>query len=125
MTHLAYNKGEMMTSEELAAGIRTNPTVIRRLVSKLVDAGLLLSFKGKAGGIKLAKNPKEISLRDVYVAVSDKTLIASPLKDPNKNCIVSCAMKKLMCDVISGLEANSLQYLGNIRLSDLTAKICK
>ncbi len=112
-----------MTSEKLAAGIRTNPTVIRRLVSKLVEAGLLQSFKGKAGGIKLAKSPKEISLREVYLAVSDKTLIATPLKDPNKNCAVSCAIKKLMCEIVSGLEASSLQYLSNIRLSDLTAKI--
>lgn len=114
-----------MTSEELASGIRTNPTVIRRLISKLVEAGLLSSFKGKSGGVKLAKTPKEISLKDVYIAISEKRLIATPDKDPNKNCVVSCSMKKLMCEVVDGMETNSMQYLQGIRLSDLTSRISK
>ncbi|WP_374001473.1 Rrf2 family transcriptional regulator [Bdellovibrio bacteriovorus] len=125
MTALAYHKGELMTSEELASGIRTNPTVIRRLISKLVEAGLLSSFKGKSGGVKLAKTPKEISLKDVYIAISEKRLIATPDKDPNKNCVVSCSMKKLMCEVVDGMETNSMQYLQSIRLSDLTSRISK
>ncbi len=125
MTALAYHKGELMTSEELASGIRTNPTVIRRLISKLVEAGLLSSFKGKSGGVKLAKTPKEISLKDVYIAISEKRLIATPDKDPNKNCVVSCSMKKLMCEVVDGMETNSMQYLQGIRLSDLTSRISK
>ncbi|AHZ86387.1 RrF2 family transcriptional regulator [Bdellovibrio bacteriovorus] len=125
MTALAYHKGDLMTSEELGASIRTNPTVIRRLISKLVDAGLLTSFKGKAGGVKLAKAPKEISLRDVYVAITDKKLIATPDKEPFKNCVVSCSMKKLMCELVDGIENNSMDYLGGIRLSDLTSKIAK
>ncbi|WP_415062893.1 RrF2 family transcriptional regulator [Bdellovibrio sp.] len=123
MTALAFHKGELMTSEQLAASIRTNPTVIRRLLSKLVDAGLLESFKGKAGGVRLAKSAKEISLRDIYLAVCDKKLIATPCKEPVKQCVVSCNMGKLLDEVVEGIEANSMDYLAGIRLSDLTSKI--
>lgn len=125
MTAIAYEKGELVTSEELAAGIRTNPTVVRRLISKLVEAGLLNSFKGKTGGVRLAKPAKEVTLRDIYSAIADKKLMATPDKEPFKNCVVSCSMKKLLCEVADGIENNSLTYLESIRLSDLLAKIAR
>lgn len=112
-----------MTSEELASSIRTNPTVIRRLIAKLVEAGLLASFKGKAGGVKLARPAKEISLRDIYTAVLEKRLIANRTKEPLKACPVSCAMGKLMHEVIDGIEENSLKYMANVRLSELSSKV--
>lgn len=112
-----------MTSEELASSIRTNPTVIRRLIAKLVDAGLLESFKGKAGGVKLARPAKEISLKDIYSAVLEKRLIASRTKEPQKGCPVSCAMGKLMHEVIDGIEDNSMKYMSSIRLSELSNKV--
>ncbi len=125
MTRLAYHKAGLMTSEELAGGIRTNSTVIRRLLARLSEAGLVQSFKGKTGGVKLARNPKEISLKDIYQAVNEKPLIAAPLKAPNKNCVVSSSMKKMMCDVVQGMEEKSLSYLSEISLADMLAKLPK
>ncbi len=112
-----------MTSEVLASSVRTNPTVVRRLVAKLVDAGLLKAYKGKSGGVELARKAQEISLKDIYVASSGKKLINAPDKSPNKKCTVSCSMGKLMGDVIEGLEENSMSYLADIRLSDLASKV--
>lgn len=123
MTVLAYHKPDLMTSEELASSIRTNPTVIRRLVAKLVDAGLLETFKGKAGGIRMAKSPKEITLKDIYEAVLDKKLMATPCKEPYKQCVVSCNMGTLLSEVAEGIEQNSMAYLSGIKLSDLTSQI--
>ena len=125
MTSLAYEKGDLMTSEALAKSVRTNATVVRRLVSKLVDAGLLDSFKGKAGGVKLSKPAREITLKDIYVAASGKPLLNTPDKEPNKQCNVSCAMNKLLDDVCDGLEKSSMSYLSGIKLSDLASKVTK
>lgn len=123
MTVLAYHKPDLMTSEELASSIRTNPTVIRRLVSKLVEAGLLETFKGKAGGIRMTKSPKEITLKDIYEAVLDKKLMATPCKEPYKQCVVSCNMGTLLSEVAEGIEQNSMLYLSGIKLSDLASQI--
>ena len=123
MTVLAYHKSELMTSEELASSIRTNPTVIRRLVSKLVDAGLLETFKGKSGGIRIAKMPKEITLKEIYEAVLDKKLMATPCKEPFKQCAVSCSMGDLLSDVADGIERNSMAYLSGIKLSELVSRV--
>ena len=126
MTALAFHQGqdpELMTSETLASSVRTNPTVVRRLIAKLVEAGLLKAYKGKSGGVKLAKEAQEISLKDIYVACSDKRLLSSPNKSPQKKCPVSCSMGKLMNELIDGFEENSMSYLAKIRLADLTHKI--
>lgn len=126
MTSLAFHKGEKMTSDQLASSIRTNPTVVRRLLAKLAEAGLLDSFKGKAGGVVLSKSPKEITLKDIYMATTDKKFLCQPSdKEPSKNCVVSCSMKKILNDVVDGFEEHSLGYLSKIRLSDLTSKISK
>jgi Rrf2 family protein len=125
MTILAYHKGEKMTSELLAESVRTNPTVVRRILSKLAEAGLLDTFKGKSGGVLLAKSPKEVSLKDIYLATTDKKLLCTSDKEPMKNCQVSCDMKEIMSDVIDGFEEHSMGYLGKIRLSDITSKVAK
>lgn len=122
MTSLAYGQG-LMTSEMLASSIRTNPTVVRRFVSKLVEAGLLESIRGKAGGVRLAKKPESITLRDIYKAVCDRPLIEVAEKEPQKNCVVSCQIGTLLKDITRGLEETSQKYLGQIRLSELIAKI--
>lgn len=123
MTALAYSKDELVTSEYLASSIRTNPTVVRRLLAKLVDAGLLESFKGKAGGVRLSKAAKEITLKEIYTAVCEKKLVATSDKEPVKQCAVSCSMKKIMEDVVDGIERQSMDYLSKIRLHELTSKI--
>jgi Rrf2 family protein len=126
MTALAFGKcedGNLMTSEQLAESVRTNPTVVRRLVAKLVDAKLLKAYKGKSGGVELARCPDQITLKDIYVAASGKALIQSRKNAPKKMCPVSCAMGNLMSDVIDGVEKNSMKYLASISLASLTSKV--
>ncbi len=113
----------LVTSDYLAGSVRTNPTVIRRLISRLSEAGLVRSYKGKTGGVKLAKAPEEISLKDVYLAASGKKLLNCSDKTPRKQCPVSCSMNELLTDVIDGLEAQSMTYLDSIALSELVSKI--
>lgn len=123
MTALAHRRDGRLTSPRLAESIRTNPIVVRRLVAKLVERGLVTSYRGKAGGLELARSPEEISLRDVYLASTEKPLVAISAKKPQKECAVSCAMGKILREVVRGMEDASLSYLDRIRLSDLTRKI--
>lgn len=123
MTVMAYHAGELMTSEEIADSVRTNPTVVRRLIARMVDAGLVESFKGKAGGVRLRRPAKDIDLREIYRATSDRKLLHAPDKEPLKKCAVSCAMKGLLRDVFGGFEDHSMAYLAKIKLADLSEKV--
>ena len=55
MVTLAYHSDELMNSDLLSKVLKTNPTFVRKLVSKLVEAKLVDSFRGKGGELKLPK----------------------------------------------------------------------
>jgi DNA-binding IscR family transcriptional regulator len=126
MTLLAFyeaDKETRMTSESLAISIKTNPTVVRRHVALLVKEKLIISYKGKAGGLKLARESKNIRLDEIYSAVSKKPILASPDKSPNKKCTVSCAMREVFHQITDGLEDQVKGYLKQIRLAEIVHQI--
>ncbi|MFR5008049.1 MAG: Rrf2 family transcriptional regulator, partial [Limosilactobacillus vaginalis] len=65
-------KGKLpLSSEHIAESIETSPVVVRRLMGKLRSAGLIKTVHGSADP-KLMREPKDISLYDVFLAVEDE-----------------------------------------------------
>ncbi|MBS1958492.1 MAG: Rrf2 family transcriptional regulator [Bdellovibrionales bacterium] len=116
MTSLAYHRQRLLSSELLAEGIKTNASFIRKLVTKLSAAGLVESVRGKSGGIRLAKNPKDVTLDQIYKAVVDSTLIAVPTKSPQKSCKVSCGIGSVLCKISDEIEEGTLKQLSKTTL---------
>lgn len=119
MTALAYKQGDLMSSEQLAVSIKTNASFIRKLVVSLSAAGLVESVRGKAGGIRIAKSPKEITLDQIYKAVTDNSLMAVPDKSPNKSCAISCGMGDVLGKISEEIEENTLKQLSKRNLSEI------
>jgi Rrf2 family protein len=65
----AGNGNALVTSDEMAGVLDTNPVVIRRLLAQLRTAGLVASLRGKTGGYQLERPAATISLLDVFLAV--------------------------------------------------------
>lgn len=124
LTALACKK-DLMNSDTLAKSVNTNPVVIRRLLSQLTKAKLVLTIRGKSGGVKLARDSASINLKDVYVALSPSESIAPRNKSPHKECAVSCAMYTIMSSVADGTQKATLKYLETQKLSDLARKVSK
>ena len=72
---MATEPEKYRTSQALATVLATNPVVVRRLLSALSRAGLVTSVKGPAGGSRLAKSAKQITLRDIYRALDSGDLL--------------------------------------------------
>jgi Rrf2 family protein len=72
---LTARDGAPLSSDVLAKSYGTNPVVVRRLLSQLQEAGLVASQRGVGGGSLLAQPAQDISLRQVYEAVSEDTKI--------------------------------------------------
>lgn len=86
---LAHRRGrEVLTSEEVAASIDTNPVIVRRSLGDLRRAGLVVARRGTGAGWRLSRPPGEISLLDVYTAVSPEPLVALHNTAPNLLCPV-------------------------------------
>lgn len=124
MMTLAQHKDEMVNSELLASVLQTNATFVRKLVANLVNAGLIESFRGKGGGIKLAMKPEKITLKEIYLAATEeKPLVNVHQKPVMKACSVSCCIKDVLEDIVDGIENSTLKFLSNKYLSDLMKKV--
>ncbi len=78
-----------VSSAEFATYFRVNPTLMRRLLTTLVQHGLLISQMGRHGGVRLARDPQQITLREIYQsAVADKKLWTPRTGIPQR-CAVS------------------------------------
>jgi len=119
LTALAYRDGESLSSARLAASVRTNPVVIRRLLIRLGKAGLVQAQVGKSGGVRLARRPESITLLDIFRAVEGGSPFVIPDKPENKACEVSCAMRKLLSSVLAETDRAVSRSLEKVRLSDL------
>lgn len=116
--HMAGDPDRMRTSAEIAAHAGTNPVVVRRVLGRLRDAGLVVSEKGHAGGWRLGRRPDGITLADVYLALDEK-LVASPEAVFASSCSVEDALHRRVADVLEDVERRLVDRLGETSILDV------
>ena len=125
LTHLV-DASDSKTSEQLAACVRTNPVVVRRTLAGLRDAGVVASTRGLGGGWRLARDPAEITLRDVYVALGERMLQGIDVTGaaaPSTGCRIQRAVAGTLDDFLDDAEALLASRLDHITLASLAARV--
>jgi len=123
MTSLAH-LNERLSSEQIASSVNTNPVVVRRLLCDLNRKGLIRSDRGKNGGYTLARNPKEISLLDIYHAVmADQELVELHENPQKSSCPVSCKVRVALAGYLHKAQDVYERELQRTMLSDIEKKI--
>ena len=123
--HMAANPSHMHTSSEIAEHAGTNPVVVRRVLGKLREAGLLTSEKGHAGGWCLAREPHLITLADIYIAL-DERLISMDENDCAPDCCIEHSLLNHISQVIKSTEQSFINHLATTTIADVQkAKKCK
>jgi Rrf2 family protein len=93
---LAVNEGKAVRSEQLASSASTNPTVIRRILSTLAEAGITSSQLGYGGGATLAKPANQITLLEVFQVVEEPNIFEMHRTPPDKNCFVGRNIQQVL-----------------------------
>ena len=97
---LAHARGrEVLTSDEVAASINTNPVIVRRSLGDLHRAGLVTVRRGTGAGWSLGRASEAISLLDVYAAVEPEPLLALHHTEPNLECPVGHGIRPALSEV--------------------------
>lgn len=118
LSHMAGDPDRMRTSSDIAEHAGTNPVVVRRVLGRLREAGLLTSEKGHAGGWRLARAPDSITLADVYIAL-DESLIASNEQDHEPECSLEHALHRRVSSVMREVEQSLIARLGETTISEV------
>ena len=117
---LAQRRGqELLTSEQVAASVNTNPVVIWRSLGELRRAGLVEVRRGAGAGWRLARPPADITLLDVYRAVEHEPLFGMHHTGPNLECPVGRGIRPALAGLYRGLEQSLRQELGRTSIADV------
>lgn len=120
---LGYMGSSDMTSTQLAASVNTSPSFVRRVLSKLSKAGLVSTTMGKTGSTTLAREPKAISLLEIYKAVEAPKAFAIHDYPVQQYCKVSCEIKSSMEKVLAKTQTSMEKSLAEISLADVIADL--
>lgn len=107
---------EGMSSEYIASSININPVLVRKELSRLSKANLIITKEGKNGGSYLACSPKKITLADVYKATYEKPLFNHSKNKPNPKCPTGNKIGAIMEEVNELAEAALLKKLQSISI---------
>ncbi|WDF46153.1 Rrf2 family transcriptional regulator [Chryseobacterium sp. KACC 21268] len=120
MTLLAKDPQEWLTSDWLAGSINVNPVVIRKELGNLKKSGLVESRQGKDGGVRIAKNPEEVNVAEIYEAIKNSEVLGKKNQNPNPLCSVGKDINKNLNQLFTETDDLVFQFLEGKKLSDFT-----
>jgi len=122
LLHMA-ERGEPMTSEDLAACLDTNPVVVRRTMAGLREAGIVASERGHGGGWTLTRGLADIRLRDVHTALGEPGLFQIGTRNEHATCLLERSVNVSLGQAFQEAEALLLQRLASVTLDTLAADV--
>jgi Rrf2 family protein len=123
MAALGYHQGEEISSAILAESVNADPTFVRKSLSKLSKAGLVVTKRGKSGASMLSRSPRQITLLDIYRASAAPPAFAIHSYPVEKRCPVSCHLKECMSGLLSQAQSSFERSLAKITLAELVGQI--
>jgi Rrf2 family protein len=123
MAALGYKHGEEFSSATLAESVNADRTFVRKSLSKLSKAGLVVTKRGKSGASMLARSPRQITLLDIYRASEAPAAFTIHSYPAEKRCPVSCQLKECMMGLLSKAQLSFERSLAKTTLADLVGQI--
>jgi Rrf2 family protein len=125
LTFLQTQGGEPATSELIASSVNTNPSLVRRMLSRLAQAGLTVSQMGAGGGARLARPADRITLLDVYRAVDEDQDVIPLHPAPNPRCPVGRQIHRVLETRIDAAERALHDELARTTIAQLASDVVR
>jgi Rrf2 family protein len=120
---LAYKRGEDVTSDLLAGSVNTNAVVIRRILCDLRHAGIVVTQLGAGGGARLARQPEQITLREVYDAVERRASFSLHRQPPDPRCPVGGRIEEVLRGIFSTAQEALERELAEHSVAELLESV--
>lgn len=114
---------ELCPSAEIASHLQTHSTFLRRVLSPLVQAGIVEAREGRSGGYRLAKAPERIRLSEVYTVVRDASAQGSAESgDVEEASTHGASLDMALSGILGQAEERVLEFLSRFTIADLLRK---
>src|SRR6201997_4484532 len=123
MAALGFFRGKEIPSATLAESVNADPTFVRKSLSKLAKAGLIVTKRGKSGASRLTRSPEQITLLDIYRASGAPPTFAIHSYPVEKKCPISTNIKGCMSSVLKKAQGSFENSLAGITLADVVGEI--
>lgn len=127
ITAIDYFKDKKtVTSSFLAGSVGANPVIIRTVMGKLKEAGIISISQGKSG-ISLAKELSDITFYDVYKAVDcmDEEGLFHFHENPNIDCPVGRNIHSAMEDKLRMIQDSMENQMKGITIANVSSSVKK
>lgn len=118
MTLLAKSGEEWLTSDWIAGSININPVIVRKELGILRDSNLVVSRQGKVGGSKIATNPENIKISDIFRAVKNSEVLGKKNQNPNPVCPIGRDINENLKNLFKETDQLVADFLGNKNLKE-------
>lgn len=120
LAFLASVPDHMASSELIAKNVCTHPARIRKVMSSMRKHGFVKTKEGIGGGYIFDRDPREVTLAQVYRIVSNGTLKPHWCTgDPEETCLISSNMHRVMDQIFNEAEDYFTKYLDGITVQSV------
>lgn len=123
MALLGSFRNKEISSAAVAASVNADPTFVRKSLSKLSNAGLVTTTRGKNGASTLTRSPEKITLLDIYRASAAPPTFAIHKYPVERRCPISRNIKGSMSSVLKKAQKSFEDTLDRITLADVVEEI--
>lgn len=120
LMHLALNQDRLVTIQDIADLHTISKNHLMKVAHQLGLSGMVVTVRGRNGGLKLSKEPSQINIGEVVRNTESDFFMAECFDHADTCCAYApaCALK----GVLSKATAAYLAALDEVTLDDLIAK---
>ncbi|WJH37960.1 Rrf2 family transcriptional regulator (plasmid) [Aliirhizobium terrae] len=106
LMYAAAKPEKLLTIEETARAYGISRAHLMKVVNQLIREGFLSSVRGRSGGFRLGRDPKDIRIGEVIRATEPDFAIVECFGCDNQ-CVItpSCGLKKLLAEALKAFLA--------------------
>lgn len=111
-------RGNRKSAYEIAGEMAIPERYVLKVLKKLKQEGIIISFSGSQGGYELAKNISDISLGDVLQIMENTVKLNRCLEDDeycSRDAVSICPVRKFYC----GLQNEMMDRVKGVSIQDI------
>ena len=124
MIELASRNTACVSIRDIADARNCSVQYLEQIFKQLKKAQLLISIRGKDGGYQIAKDPEEITAKDIILAVEEKldpVVCLSHTCTRSGICRTQPVWMGMQEQIYKVLESKTLKYLTDIYRNEVSA----